>query len=95
VPWLSSALDEAHIADWYRHTLANPQAPRVARYEVPGLHAMNFVVRDSLMGGQTTGMRSDCNAKGMGQQLLDFPVMVPPDIAREARARLSKLALNL
>lgn len=93
LPWLSAALDEAGVADWYRHTLADPQEPRVARYEAPGLNAMNFVVNDSLMGGQTTGMRSDCNAKGMGQQLLAFPVAVPPDIAREARAKLDELAL--
>lgn len=93
LPWLGSALDEAGIADWYRHTLSNPQQPRVARHDLPGLKAMNFVVRDSLMGGQTTGMRSDCNAKGMGQQLLSFPVPVPPAIAREARARLEELAL--
>lgn len=85
VPWLSAALDEAAIADWYRHTLANPQEPRVARYEAPGFNAINFVVKDSLMGGQTTGMRSDCNAKGMGQQLLEFPVPVPRDIAELAR----------
>jgi hypothetical protein len=40
---------------------------RVDRYEVPTLHAMNFVLRNSLGGGATRSLRSDFTGKTMCQ----------------------------
>ncbi|MET9327635.1 hypothetical protein [Tsukamurella sp. NPDC003166] len=43
---------------------------RVDRYEVPTLHAMNFVLRNALGGGATRSLRADFTGKTMCQALL-------------------------
>jgi len=43
---------------------------RVDRYEVATLHAMNFVLRNSLGGGATRSLRSDFTGKTMCQAVL-------------------------
>lgn len=42
----------------------------VVRYEVPTLHAMNFVLRNSLGGGATRSLRMDFTGKTMCQVIL-------------------------
>ena len=49
----------------------------VVRYEVPGIHAFNFVLHEALDGGGMASLRADPLGKGMAQMLLDFPVQVP------------------
>lgn len=91
LPYLSAALTEDRVADWYRHTTIDGVPPQVRRFDAPGFHCINFTVANALGGGQTSGMRFDPNAKGMAQQLLVLPILVPPAIAREARARIAAL----
>lgn len=81
LPYISAALTPAVLADWYRHFLPESSPPRVDRYDVPGIHALNFVVHESLAGGINSSPRLDVAAKGMAQQLLEFPVPVPKEIA--------------
>lgn len=81
LPWLRAALSTQAVADWYRHLGVAGAPPRVARYEVPGIHALNFVVHDSLEGGINASTQLDPAAKGMGQLLLRFPVAVPAELA--------------
>ena len=50
---------------------------RVTRYEVPGIHAFNFVCEQALGGGGMASLRNDPLGKGMGQILLAMPVQVP------------------
>jgi hypothetical protein len=47
------------------------------RYELPGIDAFNFVLREALDGGGMASMRVDPLGKGMAQILLDMPVRVP------------------
>jgi hypothetical protein len=56
----------------------------VDRYPVPGLNALNFVVRDSLDGGILRGKGLDPAAKGMAQVIMRFPIPVPPALAARA-----------
>jgi hypothetical protein len=81
LPYIRAALTPAVLAHWYRHFLANPDAPRIDRYDAPGLHALNFVVHQSLAGGINDSPRLDPAAKTMAQQLLEFPIPVPADLA--------------
>jgi hypothetical protein len=74
--YIRQALTPGAVADWYRHFL-DAETGRVDRYEVPGIHALNFVVDGSMAGGLTKSPRLDPGAKGMAQQLLEFPVQVP------------------
>jgi len=95
LPYLRAALTEAAIADWYEHVFADPANRKVARFDMPGFHGVNFTLYNALRGGQTSGMRTDPNAKGMGQQLATFPVPLPTDLAEEVRARLVALKVRM
>ena len=74
LPYLHAALTPKAVGEWYRHLGPDGQPPRVDRYVVPGLHALNFVLHDALAGGINASTRLDPAAKGMAQMLLRFPV---------------------
>jgi len=88
LPWLSAALDTVAVADWYAHLFDDPAQQRVERFEVPGVHAINFVVHECLGGGIMGSMRIDAAAKGMAQLLMEFPVRVPAALAALLDPRL-------
>jgi hypothetical protein len=83
LPWLRAALSPQAVAAWYRHLGPDGQPPRVERFEVPGLNALNLVVYDSLEGGINASAQLDPAAKGMAQLLMRFPVPVPAALAAE------------
>jgi hypothetical protein len=80
LPWLRAALTPQSVGDWYRHLRA-AGTPRVERYDVPGFSALNLVVHDALEGGINASTQLDPAAKGMGQMLLRFPVLIPAALA--------------
>lgn len=86
LPYIRAALTPEALAGWYRHWLANPDAPRIDRYDVPGLNALNFVVHQSLAGGINDSPRLDPAAKTMAQQLLEYSVPVPASLASALKA---------
>jgi len=51
----------------------------VKRFELPGIHAFNFVCDQALGGGGMASLRHDPLGKGMAQLLLAMPVSVPPE----------------
>jgi hypothetical protein len=81
LPWLRAALTPEAVGAWYRHLGRHGGAPRVDHYDVPGVHALNFVIHDALEGGINASTQLDPAAKGMGQLLLRFPVPVPGALA--------------
>ncbi|MCK9542342.1 MAG: DUF1446 domain-containing protein [Novosphingobium sp.] len=81
LPWIRAALSEQAVMTWFAHEFGGAGDPAVARYEVPGLDALNFHVLNSLGGGQFASLRLDPLAKGKAQQLLDMPVKVPAGLA--------------
>lgn len=82
LPWLRAALTEEAVAHHFRHVL-DPLAGRVTRWELPGMGAFNFLLEDALGGGGIASLRMDPQGKAFAQQLLDFPVPVPRELARE------------
>ena len=56
-------------------------APQVARYELPNLLALKFVLRGALNGGAASSLRSDNLGKTLGAQLLRLTIDVPDDEA--------------
>jgi hypothetical protein len=84
--YIRQALTPAAIADWYKHFLPKDRAARIDLYEVPGIDALNYVVNDSMAGGINKSPRLDSGAKGMAQQLLEFPVAVPEAVAAKVKA---------
>lgn len=86
LPWLRAALTPQAVGEWYRHLGRAGRPPRVDCYDVPGVHAVNLVVHDSLEGGINASTQLDPAAKGMAQQLLRYPVPVPAALAAELEA---------
>lgn len=82
LPFIRAALHEDAVAHYFRHVL-HPTRGRVSRWELPGFHALNFLLRHALGGGGVASLRMDSQGKAFAQQLLDFPVRVPNELARE------------
>ncbi len=77
LPWIRAALTEARVKTWFAHEFAGAPAPKVIRYELPGMNALNFHCIQALGGGQFSSLRLDALAKGKAQQLLDLELDVP------------------
>lgn len=60
--------------------LAHLGASSVVRYELPGIHAVNFLLKDGLGEGGTASLRFDPQGKALAQQLLDMEIEVPVDL---------------
>ena len=75
LPLLREQLTEERVAAWLAHLVRGT----VRRYEVPGLHALNFVCTQALDGGGMASLRNDPLGKGMAQILLTMPVRIPSD----------------
>ncbi len=77
LPYIRAALTERAVQLFFAHEGAAGALPKVRRYEVPGLNALNFHLTQSLGGGQMASLRLDPLAKGKAQQLLDMDIPVP------------------
>ncbi len=74
LPLLRDQLTEERVAGWLAHLVKG----RVTRYDVPGIHALNFLCTQALDGGGMASLRNDPLGKGMAQILLTLPIRVPP-----------------
>jgi hypothetical protein len=75
LPVLRAQLTEETVAAWLAHLVKGS----VTRFDVPGIHALNFVCTRALDGGGMASLRNDPLGKGMAQVLLAMPVRVPAD----------------
>ncbi|MBH1964707.1 MAG: DUF1446 domain-containing protein [Comamonadaceae bacterium] len=73
LPLLRQELTEARVANYLKHLVDGA----VTRYDLPGIHALNFVCEQALGGGGMASLRNDPLGKGMGQILLSMPVRAP------------------
>jgi hypothetical protein len=73
LPLLSRQLTAAAVADYFAHLVSGA----VERFDVPGLHGLNFILHGALGGGGVASLRSDPLGKSYAQMLLDFPVQIP------------------
>ena len=54
----------------------------VTRYELPKIHAFNFVIDHALAGGASRSLRLDTQGKALGTILLECPIAAPDDFER-------------
>ena len=71
---VTSEAVRAELAPWFDDA-SNPGT--VTRFELPGIHALNFVCTNVLGGGGLMSLKGDKQAKTMGSILLDFTVKMP------------------
>ncbi len=77
---LRDQLSEERVAAWLAHLVKG----RVTRYDVPGIHALNFLCAQALDGGGMASLRNDPLGKGMAQILLTMPIRIPASWAQPA-----------
>jgi hypothetical protein len=73
LPLLRAQLTSVAVKQYLSHLVQG----EVERFEVPGIHALNFLLHEALGGGGMASLRVDPLAKGYAQMLLDFPLAVP------------------
>ncbi len=79
LPYIRASLSAARVKDYFAHFCEG----KVERFELPGSHALNFMLHESLGGGGIASVRIDPQAKGYAQMLLDVDIPVPADLAQK------------
>ena len=76
LPYIAAALTPQTVGQHYGRVLGHGSPLDVDCFSLPGLCALNFLVKSSMDGGVLASTSIDPVAKGMAQLLLDFPVPV-------------------
>lgn len=72
-PVLRQQLTAERVKEYFSYLMTG----EVERYDLPGIHALNFVLHESLGGGGMNSLRNDPQGKAYAQILLEIPVQVP------------------
>jgi hypothetical protein len=59
----------------------------VERFELPNLHALNFLLHNALDGGGTVSLMNDAQGKVMSTAMLRMEIDVPDEVARKVAGR--------
>jgi len=59
----------------------------VERFELPNLHALNFLLHGALDGGGTVSLMNDAQGKVFSTALLRMEIDVPDEVASKMRGR--------
>ena len=81
MPYIWAALDEDAIRQRFGHFIGDN--PALARFYLPGSHAMNILIEDALGGGGVASLRNDPQGKAYAQVLLDHKVLIPASLAEK------------
>ena len=80
-PAIVEQLTETRVAAQFAH-----RAPaHITRYELPLLHALNFVLDDVLDGGVNDALNLDSHGKALSFLLLDLTIEIPAALAMHLR----------
>jgi hypothetical protein len=79
-PLLVREVTRARVARHFRGMVSG-----VERFELPNLHALNFLLHGALDGGGTLSLKTDAQGKVYSTALLRMEVPVPATLARRLR----------
>ena len=82
--WLALLREQVttdRVHDYFAHLIEGP----VMRYDLPGIGAVNFVLKQALGGGGSCSLRSDPLGKCYAQMLLDMEIDCPVDLLPSGR----------
>lgn len=71
-PILVRQVTAARVARYFKGMITGP----VERYELPNLHALNFLLRGALDGGGTISLKTDAQGKVFSTALLRMEIEV-------------------
>jgi hypothetical protein len=89
LPYIQAAVQPEKIRQYLSHIMG--ENSDVKLYSLPGLDAFNLMLEQALGGGGIASLRIDPQGKAMAQQLLDMPVAVPAEMARQAEENYQAL----
>ncbi|XP_061815058.1 uncharacterized protein lratb.1 [Nerophis lumbriciformis] len=78
-PYLKKHLTSSVVEEYLAHVFPPGLSGAVTRYTLPGINALNFVLKNSLGGGGVASLRSDPQGKAFAQMLLDLKLSGLPD----------------
>jgi len=78
LPYIREQLTEEVVSKYFAHAFEGKQVVR--RYDLPGIHGLNFVLEAALGGGGIASLRPDPQGKAYGQILGDFTLKNMPEI---------------
>ena len=81
-PYIWAALTEDKVRARFAHFLED--GADIQKYQLPGLHAINFLLDAVLGGGGMASIRNDAQGKGFAQLLLDMPILVPQSLVKKS-----------
>ncbi|MBA3495894.1 MAG: hypothetical protein H0T86_02180 [Gemmatimonadales bacterium] len=76
-PLLVREVSAARVARHFRGMVSG-----VDRFELPNIHALNFLLHDALDGGGTLSLKTDAQGKVYSTALLRMEIDVPVGLAR-------------
>lgn len=77
-PLINRELTQARVTQHFKGMITGT----VDRFEVPNLHALNFLLHGALGGGGTLSLKTDAQGKVFSTALLRMVLDVPDDEAR-------------
>ena len=80
-PLLAKVLTRDRVAAHFRGVITGG----VERYELPNLHALNFLLHGALGGGGTVSLKTDAQGKVFSTAMLRMVIDVPDAEARELK----------
>ena len=84
-PALFAAIAEQVTAERVAAQFAHRRPAHVERYELPALHALNFVLDEVLDGGVNDALNLDSHGKALSFLLLDLDITIPAALAMHLR----------
>ena len=84
-PALYDAIRDQITTDRVAAQFAHRRPAQVARYELPRLHALNFVLDEVLDGGVNDALNLDSHGKALSFLLLDLSLTIPAALAEHLR----------
>jgi hypothetical protein len=77
LPLIRRHVTPERLVEHMRHLVDGP----AERFEVPGFHAVNFLIQNALGGGGMASLRIDPQGKAYGQMALEMTIPVPESLA--------------
>jgi len=80
--YLQAVLTEEKVGEFF----AGLKPTQVQRFELPGIHALNFLLHEVLEGGASLTLRTDSQGKILGLAILEMMIPRPDDLEAMQKA---------